>query len=61
MFRISWRSGPMTSSGMQVHQLRSRAASFSAASLQAFCKSRSMIFAWEGRWIRTNPRPWGEL
>jgi len=26
----------MTSSGMQVHQLRSRAANFSAASLQAF-------------------------
>lgn len=35
----------MTSSGMQVYQLRSRAANFSAASLQAFCMSRSMIFA----------------
>ncbi len=35
----------MTSSGMQVHQLRTKAANYSAASLQAFCMSRSMIFA----------------
>jgi hypothetical protein len=51
----------MTSSGMQVHRLRSRAANFSAASLQAFCISNSMIFAWEGRWMRTNPLAWGCL
>jgi hypothetical protein len=37
----------MTSSGTQVHQLRSRAANFSAACLQAIRMSRSMIFAWE--------------
>ena len=28
------------------------AANFSAASLQARCMRRSMILAWEGRWIR---------
>ena len=51
----------MTSSGRQVHQLRSRAANFSAASLQAFCMSRSMIFALRGQVDQDEPPPVGRV
>ena len=54
MFFSSWVSGPMTSSGMQVHQFTSQAAYCYAACLQALRISRLMIFAWEGRWMRLN-------
>jgi hypothetical protein len=46
----------MTSSGMHVHQLRSKAANFSAASLQQFCVSMSIIFAYEGRLVGAQDR-----